>query len=62
MGRYYKNHKENLNIFVNLLQDLTIYNDYIKDITKLSVNNVVGSSGEEIKHYFLFISEAQKSC
>jgi hypothetical protein len=33
MGRYYSEHEEMLNLFLVLLQDMTIYNDFIKKVT-----------------------------
>lgn len=40
MGRYYIDHKEILNLFVMYLNDLIIYNDYIKLVTSYSVKAI----------------------
>jgi hypothetical protein len=40
MGRYYIDHKEILNLFVMYLNDIIVYNDYIKMVTSFSVKNI----------------------
>lgn len=61
MGRYYLPHKELLALFIKYLEDLIVYNAFIKRVTALSVRNVKGAGSEEVKHHFLFVTEAQKT-
>lgn len=40
MGRYYLNHKELLSLFIKYLEDLLVYNTFIKKLTNLSLQNI----------------------
>jgi hypothetical protein len=40
MGRYYVEHKELLAVFIKYLQDLLVYNTFIKSVTSLSLKNI----------------------
>ena len=40
MGRYYLEHKELLAVFIKYLQDLLVYNTFIKSVTSLSLKNI----------------------
>jgi hypothetical protein len=61
MGRYYLDHQEVISLYMMYLNDLIVYNSFIKEISKMSMRSIKVSTGEEMKHYFLFITEAQKS-
>jgi hypothetical protein len=37
MGRYYIEHEEIMKLYITLLQDLNIYNCYIKEFIRISV-------------------------
>jgi len=61
MGRYYFEREEILKLFVMLLQDMNIYNAFIKDFIKISIRRHKDLDPAMMKHYYLFITEAQKS-
>lgn len=61
MGRYYIDHREILNLFVMYLNDIIIFNDYIKFVTNRSVKAIGESQKDLLSHHFLFITEAQKT-
>lgn len=44
-----------------LLQDMNIYNSFIKEFIKISIKRHKELEPDMMKHYFLFINEAQKS-
>ena len=56
MGRYYIDHKELLSLFMKYLEDLLIYNAFIKSVTSLSLSLIRSSSQEELQHHFLFVT------
>lgn len=56
MGRYYLEHKELLGVFIKYLQDLLVYNTFIKTVTNLSLKNIKESGSEETRHHFLFLT------
>ncbi len=43
------------------LSDLVVYNTYVKKLTSHSLKQIKEMNKEEVKHNFLFITEAQKS-
>ena len=61
MGRYYLEHKELLSLFIKYLEDLLVYNTFIKQLTNISLSLIKDSGSEELKHHFLFVTEAQKT-
>lgn len=61
MGRYYLAHKELLALFIKYLEDLIIYNSFIKKTSSLALNSIKEADQEEVKHFFLFVTEAQKT-
>jgi hypothetical protein len=46
MGRYYLEHKELLGVFIKYLQDLLVYNTFIKTVTSLSLKNIRDAGSE----------------
>lgn len=46
MGRYYLPHKELLALFIKYLEDLIVYNAFIKRVTALSIKNIKEAGSE----------------
>lgn len=44
MGRYYLEYNEIINLFIMYLNDLIVYNSYIKELSKLAVKKYKESS------------------
>ena len=61
MERYYREQDKILDLILMYLDDLTIYNDFIKKTTKVLTKKIEEMKDKEVKHCFLFITESQKT-
>jgi hypothetical protein len=50
-----------LSLFMKYLEDLIVYNSFIKKASSLALNSIKEADQEEVKHFFLFVTEAQKT-
>lgn len=57
VGRYYPRYKEMLSLFIVYLDDLSVYNGFLKTVSKKAVECALKcSSPELIKHLYLFLT------
>ena len=57
MGRYFPEREEMLNVFIMYINDLIVYNMFVKNIVELSLKELVSScSPQTMRHHYLFIT------